>query len=154
MNNFRDWTPEMVAAHNARISKSTITSHAHPETVHPARQPAVQERDLRDGPIPAMEIQEGISEGLYELAQKIWSLTGTGFGVLSRDKKKALYFVLIIDCRERLIDEDNLEEKWLVDCLRYAKKIPQDDPATCKIFTTQLKVTKPDVGIRVEIIEL
>jgi hypothetical protein len=42
--------------------------------------------------------------------------------------------------RCRLIDEDNLCEKYVVDCCRYAGRIPGDGPGKTQIETRQVKV--------------
>lgn len=50
--------------------------------------------------------------------------------------------VRVTSVRKRLIDEDNLCEKYVVDCCRYAGLIPDDDPGKVKIQVTQRKATK------------
>lgn len=62
--------------------------------------------------------------------------------------------VLRIVCyRVRLQDEDNSLFKPLVDQLRYAKLIPEDDPATIKLETDQIRVgTKKEEGTEVLIL--
>lgn len=47
--------------------------------------------------------------------------------------------VRIVASRKRLIDEDNMCEKFLVDCLRYSGAIPDDSPQDVHIVTTQRK---------------
>lgn len=42
--------------------------------------------------------------------------------------------------RRRLLDEDNLVEKWHVDALRYAGIVPSDAPDKAKIEVSQEKV--------------
>ncbi len=42
--------------------------------------------------------------------------------------------------RLRLLDEDNLCEKFVVDCCRYAGLIPTDSPDKAKIEVGQVKV--------------
>lgn len=49
----------------------------------------------------------------------------------------AKYLVRITSIRNCLLDEDNLCEKFHVDCLRYAGIIPSDAPDTTHIETTQ-----------------
>lgn len=44
--------------------------------------------------------------------------------------------------RVRLLDEDNLCEKFHVDCCRYAGILPSDAPDKAHIVVTQKKVAK------------
>ena len=50
--------------------------------------------------------------------------------------------VRVTSHRKRLIDEDNLCEKFVVDCCRYAGLIPGDAPGQTKIEVAQVKVAK------------
>lgn len=50
--------------------------------------------------------------------------------------------VRVTSFRVRLLDEDNLCEKWHVDCLRYSGILSGDDPSQAKIETGQVKVKK------------
>lgn len=50
------------------------------------------------------------------------------------------FFIRVTSYRCRLLDEDNLAEKYHVDCCRYAGLLPGDDPAQARIVTTQEKV--------------
>jgi hypothetical protein len=54
----------------------------------------------------------------------------------------ARFLVRVVSYRKRLLDEDNLCEKAIVDCLRYARIVPGDAPGTTRIETTQKKVGK------------
>lgn len=56
----------------------------------------------------------------------------------ARDSRK--YFVRVVSYRRKLLDEDNLAEKFHVDALRYAGILPSDAPGRCRIITTQEKV--------------
>ncbi len=47
------------------------------------------------------------------------------------------YLARVTSVRNRLLDEDNLCEKYHVDALRYAGALPSDAPGTCRIITTQ-----------------
>lgn len=49
----------------------------------------------------------------------------------------AKFLVRVTSIRKRLLDEDNLCEKFHVDCLRYAGILPSDAPHTTRIVTTQ-----------------
>jgi hypothetical protein len=46
----------------------------------------------------------------------------------------------VTSLRRRLIDEDNLCEKYVVDCCRYAGLLPGDGPGTTEIKVRQKKV--------------
>jgi hypothetical protein len=48
--------------------------------------------------------------------------------------------VRVTSFRRRLLDEDNLVEKWHVDALRYAGILPSDAPGDAKIEVGQEKV--------------
>ena len=52
--------------------------------------------------------------------------------------------VRVTSVRKRLIDEDNLCEKYLIDCCRYAGLLPSDDPAKTQIQTSQRKAGKDE----------
>jgi hypothetical protein len=60
------------------------------------------------------------------------------------------FLVRVTDYRIRLIDEDNLSEKFTVDSLRYCGLLPSDAPGKCKIEVSQKKVHRKDEA-RVEI---
>ncbi len=59
------------------------------------------------------------------------------------------FLVRVTAFRARLLDEDNLCEKYHVDLLRYSGAIPGDSPATTKIEVCQQK-TEP--GAREEVL--
>ena len=50
--------------------------------------------------------------------------------------------VRVTSFRRRLLDEDNLAEKFHVDCCRYAGLIPSDTPECARIEVRQEKVGK------------
>lgn len=54
------------------------------------------------------------------------------------------FLVRVTSFRRRLLDEDNLAEKYHVDCLRYAGLIPGDAPGQARIITTQEKVSRKE----------
>lgn len=57
--------------------------------------------------------------------------------------------------RKRLLDEDNLCEKYHVDLLRYAGVIPKDSPGTAKIEVCQEKVgPKEPERVEIEVYEV
>ena len=51
-----------------------------------------------------------------------------------------LFLVRITSRRRRLLDEDNLAEKYHVDCCRYAGVLPSDAAGKAQIETRQEKV--------------
>jgi hypothetical protein len=67
-----------------------------------------------------------------------------GNGALAAPQFKAgnsgKHVVRITSHRRRLLDEDNLCEKYAVDSLRYAGILPSDAPDCCQIQTAQIKV--------------
>ncbi len=52
------------------------------------------------------------------------------------------FFVRVTSRRKRLLDEDNLCEKYHVDLCRYAKMLPDDAPDKLKIEVAQIKCAK------------
>lgn len=63
----------------------------------------------------------------------------------TREAKKAdngRFRVRVESVRKRLLDEDNLCEKFVVDCCRYAELIPGDAPGETKIEVSQRKCGK------------
>ena len=57
----------------------------------------------------------------------------------AEERHPASFHVRILSIRKRLLDEDNLCEKFHVDCLRRNGFIPDDDPATTRIEVRQRK---------------
>lgn len=88
------------------------------------RRPADSQRDNSG---PHAELERHPSDGTLGKRQ-IQNLAPSG--VLIR----------LTSYRTRLLDEDNLCEKYLVDCCRYAGLIRQDDPRAAKIEVRQEKV--------------
>ena len=60
------------------------------------------------------------------------------------------FFISVTAYRTRLLDEDNLCEKYHVDLCRYAGALPDDDPSQTKIEVRQIKAGKGEQE-RVEI---
>jgi hypothetical protein len=52
------------------------------------------------------------------------------------------FLVRVTSYRSRLLDEDNLAEKYHVDLCRYAGCLPSDAPGTATIETAQVKTGK------------
>mgnify|MGYP003332665803 FL=1 len=68
---------------------------------------------------------------------------------------QARFCVRIGSRRKRLIDQDNLCEKYLVDLLRYGGVIPDDAPDQCRIEVAQTKCRKGEPEeISVEVMRL
>lgn len=85
--------------------------------------------------------------------------SGLGLGALGEGEAKGGHtgrvLVRVTSFRIRLLDEDNLCEKYHIDCLRYANLIPGDDPRQAKIETGQVKVrTKAEERVLIEITPL
>lgn len=84
---------------------------------HDTGPPAELERHPRDESLGQDEVQEG-----------------TGKRILVR----------VTSVRKRLLDEDNLCEKYHIDLCRYAGILPSDAPGETKIETTQRKAGKEE----------
>lgn len=52
------------------------------------------------------------------------------------------FLVRVTSFRRRLLDYDNLCEKYHVDCCRYAGIVPSDDPTKTQIEVCQVKALK------------
>jgi hypothetical protein len=68
-----------------------------------------------------------------------YAAVGTGRAE-EADRKR--FLVRVTSVRNRLLDEDNLCVKLVVDCCRYAGLIPGDSAGEAKIEAGQRKVTK------------
>lgn len=99
--------------------------HAIPDKTHrPAPAPVV-ERDLRPRPLAAGKAEKG------------------------HPRK---FLVRVTSFRRRLLDEDNLCEKYHVDCCRYSGLLAEDAPGQARIVTSQEKVSrKEDERTEIEI---
>jgi len=65
------------------------------------------------------------------------------------------FLVRITSFRKRLLDQDNLCEKYHVDCCRYAGVLPDDAPEKTSIEVSQQKVKrKEEERIEIEIYRL
>jgi hypothetical protein len=51
-----------------------------------------------------------------------------------------VFYVRVVSFRRRLLDEDNLCEKFFVDCCRYAGLLPSDAAGKARIAVSQEKV--------------
>lgn len=109
-------TREQLQLRFPNASESFLRANASdhvPAPDHSTPSAPVVECDLRNGPLAA-----GKAEG--------------------RDSGK--FLVRVTSFRRRLLDEDNLCAKYVVDCCRYAGLIPGDAPGQARIVTTQEKV--------------
>ena len=75
----------------------------------------VLERTARHGPLAESESQEGNAGRVH---------------------------IRFVSVRQRLLDPDNLSEKWLLDCLRNCGAIAGDEPDKITLETTQRKAAK------------
>lgn len=68
--------------------------------------------------------------------------TRTSRKKLAEKEDTGRFLVRVTSVRTRLVDEDNLCEKYVVDCCRYAGLIPEDCPGRTKIEVAQRKAEK------------
>lgn len=87
-------------------------------------------RENADDQSPANPIMERHPRNEPLAAKEVQGFAGAGI------------LVRVTSVRSRLIDEDNLCEKYHVDLCRYAGIIPDDAPGVCRIETTQRKAAK------------
>lgn len=72
----------------------------------------------------------------------------------AKDGNSKRLLVRVTSIRRRLIDEDNLCEKYVVDCCRYAGLLPGDGPGETKIEVGQRKAGKEEAeGTLIEIFD-
>jgi hypothetical protein len=84
---------------------------------------------------------------------------GPGLGTLGprqvKERDSRRFLVVVTSFRRRLLDEDNLCEKFHVDCCRYAGLLPGDAPGQAKIQVEQQKVKcREDERTEIEITEI
>jgi len=58
------------------------------------------------------------------------------------EENRPRVLVRVVSVRKRLLDEDNLCEKFHVDLCRYSGALHLDSPESCHIVTTQRKAAK------------
>lgn len=116
---------KLPAAAKAQILAQLYPLNGLPDQTHrPAPAPVV-ERDLRPRPLAARKAEKG------------------------HPRK---FLVRVTSFRRRLLDEDNLCEKYHVDCLRYSGLLVGDAPGQARIVTSQEKVArKEDERTEIEI---
>ena len=114
-----------ISADVLRRSASAGPTDIHVDSPRPA---AVMERHSGDGAVGEIPIQGGLGKR---------------------------FFVRVTAIRRRLIDQDNLCEKYHVDLLRYASGgLFGDSPATTRIEVTQQKAGKGEPEeVRIEVFE-
>lgn len=99
------------------------------------KEPRVPDRDTRQTPIVERHLGHGA-------VGEVQVQTGVG----------GRFFVRVKSFRKRLLDEDNLCEKYHCDLCRYAGILPSDAPGTAKIEVCQQKVGfKEREFVRIEI---
>lgn len=69
---------------------------------------------------------------------------GTLVAGQAQERHTGRFLVRVTSVRRRLIDEDNLCEKYVVDCCRYAGLLPDDNPGRTKIEVCQKKAGKEE----------
>lgn len=85
--------------------------------------------------------------------------SNTGNGSLEppkvQERTSQKFFVRVTSFRKRLIDEDNLCEKYHVDLCRYAGIMPSDAPTETKITVGQEKVkTSEEERVEIKVYQL
>ena len=93
-------------------SKSTLAANS---DAHHPRTDAKLERNPRDEPLAAREVQK---------------------------RRACRVHIRFVSVRKRLLDPDNISEKWTLDCLRFAGVIRGDEPDKITLETTQRKAEK------------
>ena len=101
----------------ALASAPPATPNSYDNQTDRAGKAAKLERNLGNGPLAKGEAEKGNSERVL---------------------------VRVTSVRKRLIDEDNLAEKYHVDCCRYAGLIHGDEPSKTKIEVCQRKAAKDE----------
>jgi hypothetical protein len=72
--------------------------------------------------------------------------------VQTKGRNSGRFLIRVVSIRKRLLDEDNLAEKYHVDCCRYAGVLPKDSPGTAHIEVSQQKADKGAAEeVRIEI---
>jgi len=99
----------------ALASAPPAASNSYDNHTDHAGETAKLERNFRNGPLAKGETEKGNPERVL---------------------------VRVTSIRRRLIDEDNLAEKYHVDCCRYAGLIHGDEPSKTKIEVCQRKAKK------------
>lgn len=93
-------------------------------------------------PGPVTELESDTRDGALGQAQ-----------IQKRTSEK--FLVRVTSFRKRLLDYDNLCEKYHVDCCRYAGIVPADDPTQTEIEVRQVKTLKgEDEFTRVEVFQI
>lgn len=95
-------------------SDAFYARHAH---AHAQTSNPILERDSRDGALVTRETERG---------------------------HPVRFHVVVTSFRRRLLDEDNLCEKYVVDCCRYSGLVSLDSPETTRITVSQQKVAREE----------
>ena len=67
----------------------------------------------------------------------------------AKGRNSQRFLVRVTSIRRRLIDEDNLCEKYVVDCCRYSGILPCDSPEETRIEIRQRKAGKEEAEMTV-----
>lgn len=124
-------TPDELKARFPRASRAFLEANA----TEPSRPAFLQAGNT--GPVAELERNPG---------------NGALGSVQVQGPTPARFHIRLTSVRKRLLDDDNLCEKYHVDCCRYASLLPGDSPATTRIEVCQRK-TEPGEGEKV-IIEI
>jgi hypothetical protein len=101
--------------------------------------PKLQEHQER--PRKGRKAKAGNPTADHPELERCAAITAMGQG-FTEGANRQRYLVRVTSFRRRLIDEDNLCEKFAVDCCRNAGVLPDDAPGTTKIEVTQQKVSE------------
>jgi len=102
---------------------------------------------------PHLSIEIGDQGKAPKLERNIGN--GTLAKVQVKKSDSTRFLVCVTSIRRFELDEDNLCEKFHVDCCRYSALIPTDAPSKTKIETTQRKVEKgEDEKIIIEVYKI
>ena len=150
-NPFKDWTPQKIAEHNIRVLSQRKKPNDPAQAGSTAPQPHQPQSKLQQQPLGPVEKSEvhpaGDHRGPAEAGDG-----GAGAGALPELKTLGRVVILITNYRLRLLDEDNLNQKKEIDCLRYARFIADDRPEDVKLFVRQWKVaSESEVRTEIEI---
>ena len=88
--------------------------------------------------------ETSIAVGSYAPNSELECGTSNGaLGKTAAQKGNSIRFLVrVTSFRKRLLDEDNICEKYFVDCCRYSGVIPTDAPSQTRIETRQFKTQK------------
>lgn len=110
------------------------------------RQPGIPAKAPETAPKPTHDSQNATHDHLDHSRQNTKLERDSGDAALATPQVQAgtdtRILVGVLSIRKRLLDEDNLCEKFLVDALKLIGAIPDDCPDKVTIATTQRKAAK------------